>query len=217
MNILCAVYSRSGNTRSLMEDVTSELETRGHSITWEELQVVEDSSIVRQVFRDIHHYPAIALGLFNRRWRNHYIKTYHQVEEDIVPLTYPDVSQFDRIIIAGPKWAQLSYPIARYINIVQGLEGKRVGFAATFGGPPLPVFEVELVKRPAQRFIEGRGAQVVSELLLSSGRHEVGLMPIFRFISRVRFFKPVSHYTIGSYYAREKVQLFCDDLLREEM
>lgn len=212
MKILCAYFSRTGYTEKLMKRIGSNLEKRGNSIEWEEIKTAEQSSRFGELRKDLHHYPGVFIGLFKSAWRNHFTETYTQTEEDILPLRHPEVSQFDRIIIGGPKWARISYPVARYIHTLKGLTGKKVASVCTFGGPPLRVFEIELIEKSMSRILNEAGASVISHLGLSSGYHELGLMPLFRIISRIRFSRPVEDFIIGSAYSEPLIESFCDIL-----
>jgi hypothetical protein len=212
MKIVCAYFSRTGNTEKLIKTIGYALEQQGHTVAWEKIETVKKASRFGELKKDIHNYPGVFIGLMSSFLREYFLKTYHQTEEDILPLTYPDVSQFDRIIIGGPKWARISYPVARYIHSVKGLKGKNVASVSTFGGPPLRVFEIELIEKSTERILTQAGASVISHLGLSSGYHELGLMPLFRFISYIRFLKPVKEFIIGSAYSEPLLTSFCKTL-----
>ncbi|MBN2737172.1 MAG: hypothetical protein JXR70_09345 [Spirochaetales bacterium] len=212
MEILCAYFSRTGCTEKLIKEIGGRLEKKGHSIKWEKIQTTEETSSFIELKRDLHHYPGVFISLFKKSWRNHFINTYTQTEEDIQPLMFPDVSQFDRIIIAGPKWARISYPVARYIHSIKGLAGKKLGSVSSFGGPPLPVFELELIEKSMNRIVEEAGASIIAHLGISSGYHELGLMPLFRFVNRIRFCRPLKDFTIGSDHVDQQIEAFCDVL-----
>lgn len=210
MKILLAYYSRTGFTEKVMEDIQVNLERRGHTIAIEALQVVRKTSCMGEILKDLHHYPLIFLTSFKASWRKRYLETYVQVEEDIAALRYPDVSGFDRICIGGPKWAQISYPVARYLRIICGLEGKEIGSVATFGGPPLPFFELAMIEKAMSRKVNEKGASIIAYLGLSSAYHELGIMPLFRWASRIVLHQPIEHFTIGSDYANDLTCQFCD-------
>ncbi|MEA2103005.1 MAG: hypothetical protein U9P80_10650, partial [Thermodesulfobacteriota bacterium] len=178
MKILMVYFSRTGYTEQFAKAISSELEKRGHSIEFEIIKPVVYYSWFREVARDFPRYPSIGASLFSRAWREHHLKTYNQVEEDIQGLKYPDISGFDRVCVGGPKWAQISYPVARYLQTVRGIRGKKTGIFATSGGPPLKVFEVELIFRPMRRLIERMGGKVVASLIISSAFHDAGIMPL---------------------------------------
>ncbi len=213
MKILLSYFSRTGNTERLARAIGAALHARGHLLEWEVITPAVHYSWTREVARDFPRYASILLGLASPRWRQHHLETYCQVEEDIRPLRFPDVSGFDRLCIGGPKWAQISYPVARYLQTVRGIRGKRVGSFATFGGPPLKIFELELIEKPMARLLGRMGAQVVTNLGVSSGFHEATIMPLFRIASRRKFGRPIEDFTLGSEYATNGIERFCNELL----
>jgi hypothetical protein len=212
MKILLSYFSRTGCTETLAHAIEKELVSRGHAIEHEIIQPSVHYSCLRELAQDWPRYPLIAAGLVSRAWREHYIKNYHQVEEDIQPLSWPDVSGFDRICIGTPKWAQLSYPVARYLKTVTGLQDKKVGVFATFGGPPLKIFEKEMIFKPMADRVAMRGGNVVATVGISSGYHEAGYMPLFRLASRSLLGQPIENFTLGSDFAAKDILSFCDDL-----
>ena len=213
MRILIAYFSRTGSTESLAAALADELKSRGHTIEFEVIKPVVYYSLLREVSRDFPRYPSILFSLASSSWRRHHIATYNQVEEDIESLKYPDVSEFERICIGGPKWAQISYPVARYLRTVRGIGGKKVGSFATFGGPPLKTFELELIEKPMARLLGRMGAEVVANLGVTSAYHEAGILPLFRLLSRLIFGRPIEDFKLGTEYANRGVQDFCDKLL----
>lgn len=215
MRILLSYFSRTGYTERLALAIGAELGSRRHTLEWEVIRPAVCYSWLREVARDWPRYPSIALSLASPSWRRRHIETYYQVEEDIQALRFPDVSGFDRICIGGPKWAQISYPAARYLQTVRGIRGKRVGSFITFGGPPLKTFEIELYERPVARLLGRMGAEVVASLGVSSGYHEASIMPLFRLVSLLRFGRPIEDFMLGSRYADSGIQRFCNDLLEE--
>jgi hypothetical protein len=96
---------------------------------------------------------------------------------------------------------------------VRGIRGKKVGSFATFGGPPLKVFELELIEKPMARLLGRMGAEVVANLGVSSAYHEAGILPLFRLLSRLKFGRPIEDFKLGTEYANRGVQDFCDNLL----
>lgn len=216
MRILMAYFSRTGCTEKLAGAIVDELLARGHTIEFEVIKPAVYYSWLREVARDWPRYPSIACTLVSTGWREHHIKTYNQVEEDIQPLRHPDVSEFDRICIGGPKWAQISYPVARYLQTVRGIRGKKVGSFATFGGPPLKSFEIDLIEKPMAQLVGRLGAEVVATTYVTSAYHEASLMPLFRLVSLLRFGKPVEHFMLGSEYANKGINDFCDKVSEEK-
>jgi hypothetical protein len=213
MRILIAYFSRTGSTEKLAAALADELRSRGHTIEFEVIKPAVHYSLLRELSKDFPRYPSILLSLASSSWARHHIESYHQIEEDIQSLKYPDVSEFDRICIGGPKWAQISYPVARYLQTVRGIRGKKVGSFATFGGPPLKTFELELIEKPMARLLGRLGAEVVANLGVSSGYHEAGIMPLFKLESRLKFGRPIGDFKLGSEYASRGIQNFCDKLL----
>ncbi len=213
MRILMAYFSRTGSTEKLASALADELRSRGHAIEFEVIRPAVHYSPLREASRDFLRYPSILFSLASSAWRRHHVATYSQVEEDIQSLKYPDVSEFDRICIGGPKWAQVSYPVARYLQTVRGMRGKKVGSFTTFGGPPLKTFELELIEKPMARILGQLGAELVANLGVSSAYHELGIMPLFRLHSRLTFGRSIEDFKLGSEYASRGIQKFCDDLL----
>lgn len=206
-------FSRTGSTEKLALALADELKARGHSIEFEVVKPEAQYSWIRLVSFDIIRYPSILLSLVSSWWKQHHLETYNQVEQDIQPLKYPDISGYDRICIGGPKWAQISYPIARYLQTVRGIRGKKIGAFATFGGPPLKTFELELIEKPMARLLGRMGAEVIASQCVTSAYHEASIMPLFRFMSRLSFNRPIEDFMLESEYARTGIQKFCDDLL----
>jgi len=209
MRMLVAYFSHTGNTEKLALAIRVELEKRGHEVEVEKIKTAVTYSWLREAARDFPRYPSIIFSLMCAPWKRHHMRTYNQVEEDIQALQYPDVSEFDRICVGGPKWAQISYPVARYLQIVRGIRGKKVGTFCTFGGPPLPVFEEEFIFEPMRRLIERMGAQVIGRVCVSSAYHAARLMPLFRVLSRIRFRRPVTDFLLESEYGEAGVRNFC--------
>ena len=85
------------------------LQARGHPLKWEVITPAVHYSWTREVGRDLPRYASVLLDLASPRWRQHHLETYCQVEEDIRPLRFPDMSGLDLICIGGPKWAQRGF------------------------------------------------------------------------------------------------------------
>ncbi len=215
MRILMSYFSRTGCTEKLAMTITDGLRQRGHTVDFEVIKPARHYFWLREMARDWPRYPSIGCTLLSSWWREHHIRTYHQVEEDIEPLRFPDVSEFDRLCVGGPKWAQISYPVARYLRTVKGIQGKKVGSFATFGGAPLETFEIALIEKPMGRLVKILGAEIVAHVYVTSAYHEIGLMPLFRLVSLLRFGTSVDHFTLGSDYAKRGIENFCNDLLSE--
>jgi hypothetical protein len=216
MRILIAYYSRTGYTALLAERIAQELRHRGHTVVLERLEVVEKKSKWNLLARQIYQYPVIALSSISPRFRRWWLAHYPQPEDDVQPLAHPDVSRFDHICIGGPKWCYIAYPVARYLRQVRGLYGKKVSAFSTFGGPPLEVFELELLFQPFSDRVQRWGGSLVATLGLSSNYHELGVLGVFKLLSRIRFRQPLEFFTVDSEYGRAKIKQFCDEVGQAE-
>lgn len=216
MKILLSCYSRTGHTEGLARQIATDLESRGHAVTIDRIEVLEQKSRWNLLLRQVYQYPLVALSVFSSRFRRCWLEHYPQPEDDLRPLDHPDATGFDHVCIGGPKWCYISYPVARYLRQVGGLERKKVSAFATFGGPPLEVFELELLFEPMRVRLRRRGATLVATLGLSSNYHELSVLGIFRWITRIKFRRPLESFTVDSDYGREKIRAFCDTI-EEEM
>ncbi|MCD6584190.1 MAG: flavodoxin family protein [Desulfobacteraceae bacterium] len=212
MKILIACYSRTGFTEILADRIAEALIARGHMVKRDRIDVVNRKSCWHLLFRQIYQYPLVGLALINSSFRHWWLKNYHQPEEEICPHDYPDVSGFDHVCIGGPKWAYTSYPIARYFKQINGLGNKPVSAFATFGGPPLNVFELELIFTPVTLQIQKSGGKPVSTLGVSSNYHELPLIWIFRLVSWILFRRPLNSFTVDSDYGKQNLKAFCDKI-----
>jgi len=214
--ILIPYYSRSGHTRQLAIKLAEELAARGHEIVLENIQAVRERNKWRLVPPLLPLLPLLPLYLLHAPFRHWWLDHYHQPEQDIKPLIHHSVSGFDIIILGGPKWLYISYPVARYLNLVKGLDGKMVGVFATFCGPPLEIFELEMLFRPLEDRITAKGAAVVSTLAISSQHHPFfffGEMEhLFEWISKKAFRRPLCEFSLASEWGRKEVIRFCDNL-----
>lgn len=215
MKILIVCYSRTGCTEKLADRIARDLTSRGHGVHRETLDVVNPKSCWNLLFRQLHQYPLVGLSLicsnFYRRWVN----SYHQPEEAIRPPVFADVSAFDHVCIGGPKWAYTSYPVARYLKQIKGLRHKPVSAFATFGGPPLNVFELDFIFTPMARQIRKAGGIPASTLGLSSNYHELHLIGIFRLFSRLVLRRPLRSFTVESHYGEQQIASFCEAIDQE--
>ena len=210
MKILLSYYSRTGHTETLAQRVAEQLTSRGHTVVVDPIATVKRQSRWNLLIRQVYQYPFVALSVLSSLFRRWWLKHYLQPEDDIQPLAHPDVSDFDHVCIGGPKWCYISYPVARYLKQVKGLQNKKVSAFSTFGGPPLEVFEMELLFEPLRARIQGLGGTLVATLGLSSKYHELGFLGIFRLVTRIVFRRPLELYTIDSDYGREKISEFCE-------
>ena len=216
MKILIACYSRTGFTEKLAQRIAQELTSRGHVVKMDLIDVVNKKSCWNLLFRQIYQYPLVGLSLISSSFYHWWVKIYHQPEEDIRPHDYPDVSGFDHVCIGGPKWAYTSYPIARYFKQIKGLGDKPLSAFATFGGPPLKVFELEFIFTPMNRQIQKSGGKLVSTLGVSSNFHELHLIWIFRLVSWIVFRRSLKSFTSDSDYGKQKLMAFCDKIEQEK-
>ncbi len=212
MKILIPYYSRTGHTEILTERIAQELKSRGHAVVLERIRVVKQKNRWNLLLRQIYQYPIVALCLLSSSFRRWWLEHYIQPEDDIQPLTYPDLSEFDHVCIGGPKWCYISYPVSRYLRQVQGLQNKKVSAFSTFGGPPLEVFEIELLFKPMRDRIQKLGGALVATLGLSSNYHELFVLGIFKLVTRIIFRHPLELFTIDSEYGNEKTREFCDQI-----
>jgi len=211
MRVLIAYYSRTGYTGTLAQRIAEELKSRGHEVVFERIEMVRQRGRWNLLFRQIYQYPIVALCMASSSFRCWWLKRYIQPEEDIQPLAHPDVSEFDRVCIGGPKWCYISYPISRYLRLLKGLHNKKVTAFSTFGGPPFEVFEIELIFKPMNDRIRALGGTLTATLGLSSNYHELGLLGIFRLATRIVFKRSLESFTVDSEYGREKIKEFCDE------
>ncbi len=209
-----AYYTRTGHTGRLAELIMDELRVQGHEVAVERIEAKKRRNRWIILAQQIYTYPLIALALASDSFKEWWMLHYPQVEEDIRPLYHPDVSLFDFVCIGGPKWAEISYPLARYLAEVRGFANKQVAAFATFGGPPLPVFELEMAFRPISDRVESSGGKVVATLGLSSGYHELYVLPLMKLASRWRFKKPLQWFHYQSEYGRERIREFCEKMER---
>jgi hypothetical protein len=151
MNILIAYYSRSGHTERLAIAIENVLQSQGHTVSLERIAVESASSKWGLVPPLLLTLPLLPLFLWVPSFRHWWLKRYPQAEQAIQPLSFPDVSSFDCVCLGGPKWLYIAYPVARYLREIEGLSGKSIGAFATFCGPPLKVFELEMLFSPIQR------------------------------------------------------------------
>ncbi len=215
MKILIACYSRTGFTEKLAERIAKELTSRGHDVKMDPIDVVNKKSCWNLLFRQIYQYPLVGLSLISSFFYNWWVKIYHQPEEDIRPHVYPDVSGFDHVCVGGPKWAYTSYPIARYLKQIKGLAHKPVSAFATFGGPPLKIFELKFIFTPMNLQIQKAGGKLVATLGLSSNFHELHLIRIFRLVSWIIFRRSLKSFTLDSDSGKQRIKTLCDKIEME--
>jgi len=211
MRFLVAYYSRTGYTGTLAQRIAAEFESRGHEVVSERIETVKRRSRWNLLFSLRYQPPTLALCLASSSFRRWWLKRYLQPEDDIHPLAHRDVSEFDRVCIGGPKWCYISYPISRYLRLLKGLHNKKVSAFSTFGGPPFEVFEIELIFKPMNDRIQALGGTLIATLGLSSNYHELGILGIFRVLTRIVFKRSLESFTVDSEYGKEKIKEFCDE------
>ncbi|HEY1044683.1 MAG TPA: hypothetical protein VGE60_12550 [Telluria sp.] len=216
MKILIACFSRTGHTARLAESLSRRLAARGHELSFESISPLEHPNRWRLVPPLWPAIPLLPLILWVAPFRNWWFKRYPQPEHELAPLAWPDASGFDSVCVGGPKWLYIAYPVARYLTAVEGLAGKPVASFATFCGPPLDVFEMQMLFTPIRHRVAARDARLASTLAVSSGFHEFFFFNemeyLFRAISRLVFRRSLSDFAIGSAWADAEIERFCDEL-----
>lgn len=214
LRVLIVHYSRTGHTARLAERLAAETRLRGYDVDTEAIRVKRDWNKWLLPLPLLPLLPLLPVYLTSARFRRVWHRVYHQQEQAIRPLAIADVSAYDLLLLGTPKWLYLSFPVARWLNTVRGLEGKQVAPFATFCGPPLKVFEMEMVFEPLESRLRERGATVVDRLAVSSNYHPYfffGEMErLFRFVSRMAFKRPLVDFTLDGEVGKIEVQRFCD-------
>jgi hypothetical protein len=212
-------YSRTGHTARLAGILADEIRWRGYDVDTEAIQVVRDWSLWRLPIPLLPLLPLLPVYLMSARFRRVWHRIYKQQEQAIRPLANADVSAYDLVLLGTPKWLYLSFPVARWLKTATGLQGRRVAPFATFCGPPLRVFEMEMLFDPLESRLCACGASVVDRLAVSSNFHPYfffGEMErLFRFISRKVFKRPLVDFTLDGEVGKAEVKRFCDAVCRE--
>lgn len=213
MKILISFYSRSGHTEALACRLQQELQAQGHEVALEKIACTEETGKWQLVPPLWSAVPLVPLILWLPPFRRWWLRHYPQPEVAIEPLRHPDVSAFDCVLVGGPKWLYIAYPLARYLRTVDGLAGKPVGAFATFCGPPLKVFELEMLFSPIAHRLAERGTRLAASLAVSSHFHEFffrgEMVGVFRLISRLRFGRSLRSFMLDSPWGRQEVAGFC--------
>lgn len=214
MRILIVHYSRSGHTARLAEVLAREMAQHGHAVEREVIGVVRDWNKWLLPVPLLPLLPFLPLYLAWAPFRRLWHRIYFQPEQAIRPLAHPDVSAFDLVLLGTPKWLYIAFPVARWLKTVRGLAGRRVAPFATFCGPPLEVFEVEMLFDPLDALIRKRGGEVVGRLHVSSAYHPFfwfGEMErLFRWLSRKAFRWPLDDFTLDGAVGQAEIERFCD-------
>ncbi len=209
MDILLAYYSRNGHTKEITEALKAELQSRGHNIQIEVIRPVNmPGGSWALLARCLPGVPYILFSCFVSP-----LKRYIQPEADIAQLQYPDVARFDRVIVGGPKWMHLSFPIARYLKQVEGLAGKKVaGYSSFCGSPAQKRFEIYAYFHPFNDLVRSAGGEVIAHLGISSVHTDILLLPTiwFKAICRIRFKQSLASYGINSEWGKQQITHFCD-------
>lgn len=194
--------------------LADDLRRRGCSVDSEAIRVVRDWNKWLLPLPLLPLLPVLPLYLASARFRRVWHRIYFQPEQAIQPLAFPDVSAYDLVLLGTPKWLYLSFPVARWLRSVRGLDGKPVAPFATFCGPPLKVFELEMLFVPLESHLRACGAVVVDRMAVSSNHHPYfffGEMErLFRFISRKAFKRPLVDFTLDGELGQAAVRRFCD-------
>lgn len=218
MKILIACFSRTGHTARLADRLGERLAARGHELAFETISPLERPSRWRLVPPLWPAIPLLPLILWVPPFRNWWFRRYPQPEHELAPLMHPDAGKFDAVCVGGPKWLYIAYPVARYLNLVGGLNGKPVAAFATFCGPPLDVFEMQMLFTPIRHRVAAREARHAGSLAVSSGYHEFFFFNemeyVFRAVSRLVFRRSLSSYGLDSPWAEAEIERFCDELER---
>jgi hypothetical protein len=157
---LIVYYSRTEHTARLAETLAAELRRCGHEVVIEAIRVKRNWNKWLLPLPLLPLLPFLPLYLISARFRCVWHRFYFQPEQAIRPLAFADVSAFDLLLLGTPKWLYLSFPVARWLKEVRGLQGRRVAPFATFCGPPLKVFELEMLFDPLESRLRARGAAV---------------------------------------------------------
>lgn len=221
MRILVVHYSRSGHTARLADALAHAARQRGHEVTTEAIRVKRDWNKWLLPIPLLPLLPLLPVYLMSERFRRFWHGLYRQQEQSIRPLAFPDVSGFDLVLLGTPKWLYISYPMARWLNTVRGLNGKRVATFATFCGPPLKVFEIEMLFNPLESRLRSRGAETGERLAISSDFHPYFFFDemrwLFRWISRHIFGRTLKDFTLDGELGQSELKRFCDALLPDNL
>lgn len=214
--ILVVHYSRSGHTARLAKVLAEELRGRGHEVVSEAIHPEREWSKWLLPIPLLPLLPVLPFYLASSHFRRFWHRHYFQPQQAIRPLVNTDVSGFDRVLLGTPKWLYLSYPVARWLDSVSGLEGRRVAAFATFCGPPLKVFEIEMLFEPLEARLGSVGAIPSGRLAVSSDYHEYfffnEMRSLFRWLSRSVFGRPLAAFGLDGEIGQAELNRFCDDV-----
>lgn len=217
MKILVVHYSRTGHTARLAGVLATRFASRGADVSCEAIRVVRDWNKWLLPLPLLPLLPFLPLYLLSAGFRRFWHRVFHQPAQAIRPLRFPDVSGFDCVLIGTPKWLYVSYPVARWIGTVEGLPACTVHPFATFCGPPLKVFELEMLFVPLAERLTRRGAKVGATLAISSDYHPYfvfgEMQRLFRWLSQRVFDRPLKDFTLDGEVGREQVERFCAEVM----
>lgn len=209
-------YSRSGHTARLANVLAEELRQRGHEVVTEAICAEREWGKWLLPIPLLPLLPVLPLYLASSRFRRFWHRHYYQPQQAIRPLVNPDVSGFDLVLVGTPKWLYPSYPVARWLDTVRGLQGRRMASFATFCGPPLEVFEIEMLFEPLEACLRSRGSVPVGRLAISSDHHEYfffnEMRGLFRWLSRKAFGRPLADFTLDGEIGQAQIKRFGDEI-----
>ena len=216
MRVLVVHYSRSGHTARLADALAREARSRGHEVVTEAIRVQRDWNKWLLPIPLLPLLPVLPVYLLSTRFRRFWHGVFRQQEQAIRPLTYADVSDFDRVLLGTPKWLYVSFPVARWLNTVEGLNATHVATFATFCGPPLKVFEIEMLFDPLEATLRAKGAVTGERLAISSDFHPYfffgEMRALFRWISSKAFGRPLHEFTLDGAAGQSEFRRYCDAL-----
>ena len=217
--ILVVHYSRSGHTARLAGMLAEAMRRRGHEVETEPIRAEREWSKWLLPIPLLPLLPVLPLYLASGRFRRFWHRHHYQPRQAIRPLAHADLSGFDLVLLGTPKWLYLSYPVARWLDVISGLEGKAVGAFATFCGPPLEVFEIDMLFEPLEARLRSRGALPAGRLGMSSDYHEYfffgEMRSLFRWLSRKAYGRPLADFTLDGAVGKAALARFCADILHD--
>lgn len=214
--VLVVHYSRSGHTARLAKVLAEELRRHGHAVEAEAIRAEREWSKWLLPIPLLPLLPLLPLYLASSHFRRLWHAIYFQPSQAIRPPKHADVSDFDLVLLGTPKWLYLSYPVARWLDTVRGLRNKRVAAFATFCGPPLRVFEIDMLFEPLEARLRSLDAIAAGRLAISSDYHEYffrgEMRGLFRWLSLKVFERPLTDFTLEGEIGRAEVKRFCAEL-----
>ena len=144
MKIALVYYSFSGNTHNAVPFLQRALEEKAHQT------------------QTIRLKPSKEESSFFKQGRDAFLKK----EAALSGCEY-NLGQYDFIVFATPVWAFTITPALRsYLNKVEGLKSKKVGFVLTFGSGA----GANKAKKELERMLKGKGARVEFSLGLKGNK-----------------------------------------------